>query len=441
MFRRPEIGVLLSLLLTFYFFGFLNPNLVAIKGIFRTSDLAILPLFIVLLMTLSQEKDLAYVLGSPIAKAMILLIGTVILVGVYTTIFYNISPVWAFKTGRVYLYYALFFPVAYLIRRKEQLNWLIYSFFWILIVFSLLYLLNFVIGSKVKIFPFRSEVLYKSGIIRTGVYGDCLPAFVLGSMLGILLYNNSKKLKKIAIGATLLFVLQTVATLGRAHWFGTVMGIGLTLLLISKKRIQAIKIISFSSILFIGMSIMIGTVFLHNPTVILSETSKRFKSAITDIEEISGTYEYRYEQMVSFARLIEKRPLIGIGFLHQEKVNFLPEAPHGLVRDIHVGLLNILIDMGMVGVIVFAILLFTFFKRAFFVFKNIRNSLYKGIIFGFIATFLGRLFSYTLATFSEYEKVAYLALTMAIMEIMYRIDLEETKRASNHISKRPLVLK
>jgi len=428
--KRPEIGLVLSILIIVDCFSFLNPFLLRIPYVFRIRDLAFSVLFIPLVREAVKRRNLGYIIESPISKALILFMAVAVFTGIYSILNYKTPIVLVIMVGRRYLYYAIFFVVLYNIRTKKQVDFLIKAFFWIVVIFSILYVVQFLVGNTVKIFPYptmihTSEMGGTVAVTRSYVSGKRFPAFILCSTLGVLVYSEIKKKKSLLYFASLLFVIQTMLVFGRAHYLGILSGIVLTFILaslVSSRKTKVIRKSIFYAILVI-LPFFLAEIFAAYVSIpALSAVQERFRSTFTDFFQLSGTFGQRYEWMIGYLGLIKKNPFLGLGFLHQEYAYLLSNLPRGHVRDSHVGLLNIPIDMGIIGSIAFVILVVALLKRAFFIFRRINNSLYKGIVFGFIAVFFSRLFAFTLDDFSNYEGIAYLSLMMATMEVMYRVD-------------------
>ena len=253
-----------------------------------------------------------------------------------------------------------------------------------------------------------------------------MPGLALPSLIGIALFTPSKKLKFWAIVIAALLSIQTFFTYGRAHWFGVAISCFVFCLLLpsDKRRIILRNFIALSLVIIFIMLIICqikyGSALAFTP-MLKERITYGASESLTGI----ATLNWRLLIAKGYMRIIKNRPIFGLGFLHDRYAYMIPGLPFSMVRNTHVGFLNIFIDLGIVGSILLIMLFVIFIKHSLYIIRNLQNKLYKILSIGLISAFLGRLAAFTLDTFSTYEGVTIIAVLMGLQEVMYDIDKKE----------------
>jgi len=427
LFKRPEIGFTIGFFILMGLFGIMGRSFLRVEGYFKLLDIVIITLFLSFIKEVLYQSDLRFLIKSPIAKALLLFMGSAIIAGIYAKFHYNVSLISIFQAGRVYLFYSFFFLSLYHIKNKKQLHLFLKIILIASILFSVLYIGQHIIGANLRIllgakrFGLMSVGSYST--LRLDIRADVFPGLVLPIMLGIAVFSSSKRIKKWAMIAATLFLAETIFTLGRAHWFGVAFScLIFWFLLPSSKRRLSYKYIIIAGLILIFILPLISMIRYDSPLSLFSLLKERSSSGVRDFAQRTGTFGSRYRLAESYWRLLKNKPIFGLGLIPTRSEEIIQELPKGKIRNVHVGILNIFIDLGLTGCFFFIILVVVAIKRSLYIYRNLQNQLYKALSLGILSAFIGRLAAFTLDTFSTYEEVTIIAIMLGLLEVMFRID-------------------
>jgi hypothetical protein len=269
---------------------------------------------------------------------------------------------------------------------------------------------------------------------RSYVIGKRIPALLMCSLIGIFLFE--KKLSKHSLVFTIgisVFILQTILTWGRAHWIATIIGVVIAFVLFAQTRLKK----SFKIIMVLFIITFILLFFVEFSNVSLSDSPlqlvfARIQGAYSDLTMKTGTYGYRIILAKGYLTgVLSKHLLFGVGFIHPEISEMVRYLPGPTVTNSDLGNFNILIQMGLLGCFSLIVLLVVFFKRTVFIFNITSNKIYRGIVWGILAFYIGRLFAWSLGTFVIYEDLVPFAISMGVIEAIYQIEQRETSKVLN----------
>jgi hypothetical protein len=367
--------------------------------------------------------------------------GSAVVTGIYTKFHYNVSLISIFQAGRVYLYYSFFFLTLYHLRNKKQLHFFLKIILLTTILFSFVYIGGEFMGTNYRILHSSVyQTMSSEGYVVTRVRNTagCLPGLVLPAMFAIAIFSSARRIKHWAMIAVILFLAETILNLGRAHWFGVGFSVLIVCLFLPPvKRRLVIRYLLAMSLILIALILIIS--IISDPSfALISVVKDRADSAFKDFFHKTGTYGWRYQLAEDYVRLLKERPIFGFGLLHRQYGNLLPDLPKDKVRNTHVGILNIFIDLGLFGSIFFIIFVVTVIRRSIYIYKRLQSWLYKAIVLGIISSFIGRLAALTLDVFTSYEDVFIITVMLGLMEVMYKLDKEGVSDNQQE-SKQPII--
>ena len=191
-------------------------------------------------------------------------------------------------------------------------------------------------------------------------------------MVAMLLYQfyryadgRSSRFGKLAL---IVLAMGAVVHFYRSLWIGVLAGI-IAQASIEGKR--GARTVGKFLIGLVVLSIGLGAILPEYGRMILS----RALSTVTEVEELSGSYGVRYEQIESWAPILREHWLVGIGFLHHDSVlGQRMEALHKLegTGNYDIGWVDLLGRLGTLGVVLLGWSLYLLSKGGWY------SSSYRG---------------------------------------------------------------
>ena len=202
LFKKPEYALLLSVLMIFDFFSLIPEDFLRMPGVFRLKDIFLILAFVPFLNGLfNRDPKIRVVIKSVIGKCILFLIFITACQLFLTNFLYPSESVNSiFRAGRKYFYYLLFFPAYYILidygRLKSFIRLLVLS----ICSFCVLFMLQFFLADKVKIFSGKIAVQNLQGFMVTRMYlsGAALVNVIFLIVLFILLLSPIVKKKSYA---------------------------------------------------------------------------------------------------------------------------------------------------------------------------------------------------------------------------------------------------
>ncbi len=207
--------------------------------------------------------------------------------------------------------------------------------------------------------------------------------FLMGIMMGLLLYYDSRRMRFVLFIALSVAVLTLIFTLSRSGWISFIF-MYLVFIFVSRKS-KPVLIIGFISMLFLGP--------LLTPEVVHRRVAETFRYGKTykffgHRVMIDESGSARLDAWGEGFKKLSRKPLLGHG---------VPGAP---VIDNQYTL--VMTETGLAGLAAFLFLLLTIFRRGFYAMKEVegRHGYAYGLAVGFMAGFSGLVaHAFTAATF------------------------------------------
>ena len=210
--------------------------------------------------------------------------------------------------------------------------------------------------------PFEGEVG------EPNTFGGYL-LFILCIVVGILLQNVPKKLRLTMICLSILIFIPFLFTLSRASYLGIVLSF-IALIILSKRKIVLAGVAA--TIILAGMVLQPEAVFSRVTYTFQKKREARVKVGGVYLDPSASARIYSWEDIFEAWK---KNPILGRGitgfkFLDGQYIRTFPE-------------------MGVVGFLALAWLLWIIFKHSLGIYKKMDDELYRGLALGFIAGFIG----------------------------------------------------
>lgn len=444
LFKYPEIALFIAFLVIINCFSLINADFLRMPNFFKIRDIFFVSTFLPLLYGIyKKDEKLKFVFSSPIA------------IGIYVILFFALVQILItklrfssesfnsiIKTGRVYFYYALFFPSLYILTDKVRIKRFVILSVGSVIIFSLLYILQFLVGSQYTIFLWAAVVeqnLQGFGVTRMYVTGMVAATLLFHICLMIFLFRGTHqyRIRKLNVFVLCITALQGLLTFGRAHIFGIFTGIlfGISCARGQQKFKSMLKI-SFYSLVLIFLYV-VSQVFLPQKENIFQAFFARTASTYNAINDSRDTFMYRINDSLGRIELIKENPLFGVGFVHDESRLFASKrGDNESLRTTDSGTLTLLIDFGFLGIIWLIMMAIIVLKRGSGIYREINEPLYKSLTLGIISFYFGRLFSFiTLSDFVVYDGITVITLSLVAMEVIHYqllVKKNEQKRLVNY---------
>lgn len=428
LFKHPEIALFISFLVIINCFSLINSDFLRMPNFFKIRDIFFVSTFLPLLYGIyKKDEKLKYVFSNPVA------------IGIYVILFFALVQIFItklrfsgesfnsiIKTGRVYFYYALFFPALYILTDKVRVRRFVYLCTGSIIIFSLLYILQFLVGSRYTIFLWAVVVeqnLQGFGVTRMYITGMIAATLLFHICLTIFLFRGTHqyRIRKLNVFVLCITALQSLLTFGRAHIFGIFTGIlfGISCAR-GQQKLKSMLKISFYSLVLIFLYI-VSQVFLPQKDNVLRAIFARNVSTYKAVNDSSDTFSYRIKDSLGRIKLIKENPLFGVGFVHDESRLFaFMRGGNESLRTTDSGTLTLLIDFGFLGVVWLFVMTTIILKRGSSIYREINEPLYKSLVLGVISFYFGRLFSFiTLSDFVVYDGIMIITLSLVALEVIH----------------------
>jgi O-antigen ligase len=311
------------------------------------------------------NKGLALFIKTPLNKA----IGFYILVCLISTLRgvvlgFVIPEKGLFYVLRYIEYFLLFILVVNHIHSRKQIKFFLTSFFVTCALVSIYGIMQIPTGVRVSA-PFEGEYG------EPNTFGGYL-LFILCIALGLFLKNVPQRTKISLFILLALIFFPFLYTLSRASYMAIIFSF-LVFVIMSKRKL----------VLITTMAAIAALIIVIRPEAIVSRVEYTFQERQADLARIFNVYldPSASARIFSWQDSVEawkKNPILGRGI-----------SGHGFIDGEYI---RILPETGAIGLLAFLWLLWSIFKHSILVYKKMDEELYKGLVLGFIAGFIGLVF-------------------------------------------------
>lgn len=430
LFRYPEIALFISIAAIFNFYSMVNEDFLRVPNVFRIRDVFFLLAFLPLLVGVYKKNPMvAHVFNNPVAKGIYIILCLSLLQALVTKMRFPDETLNSIiRMGRKYFYYTLFFPLLYvMLYRPGSFRRFVGLFALTGAALSAAYIAQFMLGPANSVF-LSGRVEYQSlqgaNVTRIYIMGTTIVTLLFHISLMVLLFCKDSRQRAIGAFLTVLSGIETLLTFGRAHILGvaggTILGIGLAGG--RNRTLTLLKVVIVIVLILVAVE-GVGRIFFAEKEFLFSAVSSRVTSVYSAMTRDSeDTFFFRIRESMKRQDLISRNLLFGIGFVHDESRLFASERGYDTaIRTADSGLVSLVLDFGVSGVIWLGIFTSIVLRRFFQLYRVAQSPFYKSVMLGILSFYLGRLLSFlTLADFVSYDGITIVVLSLAIMEAIGR---------------------
>lgn len=333
----------------------------------RLDDILIIIIGLSWLARMSINKELGMVLKTPLNKP----IAFYILLCLVSTLFGSLFGRVNFKTGfffvlKYFEYVIIYFMVVNHLKTEKQVIRFVWAMLITCTIVSIIGISQIPMGGRVSA-PFEGA----SGEPNT--LGGYL-LFIISITTGLLLTSASLRDKLIFSSLVLLFFIPFLYTQSRSSYVALIPAM-VSFLFLSEKKIIILSSIFFAVLIFL----------FFTPDVAKRRIDYTFIQGQNraDVVKIGGikldtSTSARVKSWYAASKDWVKEPLLGYGVTGY--------------RFVDAQYIRVLVETGLIGLLVFLLLIRTIYKIAFINFLSSKNAFNRGLSMGFLAGFTGLLF-------------------------------------------------
>jgi O-antigen ligase len=343
----------------------------------------------------------------------------------------SVDPVEARRWIRVLSYYLTFFIVTNLVRDRRQLNFLLNGLFILATIVAAAMVAQFLLGDTIQLLPGRVEALNTQGTVFEDItrilppgWSIVLVSFV--TLLCILVLEKPKPFGWLKFFPLGILGLALLVTFLRSYW--AVLILVIILLGYLLRGVEREKLIKWG-LLVISLAIIILLFIFSNPG---SRAAKLVDASLTRLSTLgdSGTFQgqdsslnWRMLENEYALTSIVAHPLIGsgMGFTYRPWDSRLdvPGNSFDFRKFIHNGYFWILLQSGMLGLLSFMWLSFSFLLRGFKYWRKISTPRLRGVVLGFTLVYLAVIIAAVVnSTFMQWRWTPVIGILMGLNEVI-----------------------
>jgi O-antigen ligase len=330
--------------------------------VIRIDDLLLIIITFAWLAKTAINKGLVLFIKTPLNKA----IGVFVLICIISTLRgvalgFVVPEKGLFYVLRYIEYFLLFILVANHIHSRKQIKFFLATFFITCAIVSVYGMIQIPLGVRVSA-PFEGEVG------EPNTFGGYL-LFIFCLALGLLLKKAPRNLRLALGGLIVLIAPPFLYTLSRASYLAFIFSF-LTFIFFSKRKLVLVAVM-----VTIAVSILI-----IRPEAVLERVKYTFSIEDESLARVGGVYlDYsssaRIFSWLDSYQAWKKQPILGLGitgfaFLDGQYIRILPE-------------------LGIIGLLAFLWLLWLIYKNSDLIYRQMDDNLFKGLVLGFMAGFIG----------------------------------------------------
>ncbi len=369
-------------------------------------------------------------LDLPLLLFVLWAIGTTI----YHIIYGGVKEEIAISEMRIISYYLTFFLSTNLIRNSEALSRIVKGLLWIATIVALLMIIQFILGTNIRILPGRVEHLITDGTVYSQITrlmdttgeGLITVAFIVQTTL--LFIQKIKFTHFVRLFQWAILGVGVILTFSRSHWILTLFSLFMLLFFIEAKiRWRILK--WFLVLFFLSPIVLLPVLAAPDsaPAHLVNASIERFFSVTNFENYVSGgesTLRWRDFEYVYGIPQIIKHPVtgLGLGAKYRDPIYDVDAKEKGLLYYLHNSHLWIAIKTGLIGYLFFISFLFFAVWRGFRLYKDVDDLYFRGAVLGFtLAVFSAIWVGLIHAVFMSLFWTPLLGLIIGINESIYRL--------------------
>ncbi|MCF7875258.1 MAG: O-antigen ligase family protein [Candidatus Omnitrophica bacterium] len=267
--------------------------------------------------------------------------------------------------NRYIIYFFIFFVGAFIGKRKFAVKMIILSLSIGAVLVSVGGLIDLFSGGSLR------RLLTSFGVPIYGTYF----LYTLPFLIGFMIFHPSLKLKLISFVAAVPVFTAFIFHGSRGVWLGLIIGFIITIILCSKKR-------GYLFGLSLLVVVLIGSVNFARERVMRSENY--------------SSVEVRFETAASAINIFKEYPIFGVGPGNYGGLmqNYYPDEAEGARKHLHAHntYLEVLAEMGILGLLSLLWILALFFRRGYRAIKKEPNAYNVSFMIMFLAVLVSEFF-------------------------------------------------
>jgi hypothetical protein len=320
IFRKPEIAILVSLVLTSTFLGFeSNPGISIGFGTIYLTDILIILNLVLIAIRLIVEPEFT-INRTPLDIPILLFVGFAILSTFIAIIQGSLPFLNTLHEMRIVAYYLVFFGVTNLVRTDDQIRYMIRGLIILAAIVAGITLIQYGLGESIQIIPGRVSTLRTEGITFQSVTriippGESSMFVVFIALSAVITLGGRKTSNQILILPWALTGLGVILAFKRHQWIPVILAFLIIMYLGRGKEMARL----FRSGLFISFIVLVSVFILYNftgstgPNFINSSIDRLISLFRPETYEVPSTLRWRdFEYKYAFDKLLS-RPFFGIG--------------------------------------------------------------------------------------------------------------------------------
>lgn len=422
----PAAFLAVALLVTHSCLSFINEDWFRFAYVFRISDLFFLGAMFICFVTILtiKEEDKPKILKRYTIIMAIIVLATLLQIFITQMRFPETTLLSSLRMGRRYLYIMLFYPACIFLFKNKNMR----VFVNIAAIFStfvsIAFIIQFLSKGRIYLIPFSRSVFQNMlGISAYRIYisGTELINFTFFFIFFHYIFTlfNKQKAKILLILAMIFTALHPLLSLGRSRIIGFLLALFVTIFMARNKkiRLRIARYLLLSLGFFILVILLFGIISPGEkglPGFIKDRTLSSFDEVLTN----TGTFRFRLDDSYYRIQLIKDNPLLGIGFLHDEsqELSYM-RGFNGQFRTADSGLISLMIDFGLIGLIGFLVIFIFIFKDLLFLIRSMPKDTYEyAVIMSIFAVLLIYIVEFlTSGSFMSFGGFAVLGIFMGIV--------------------------
>jgi hypothetical protein len=358
----------------------------------------------------------------------------------------------AIASGRIPIYYLLYFPVIAFIDDEKKLMWFLKALVVLLILVSI-YILFTAVAGKTIIHQWMKTAIAKKSImavdtgedgmvLRKGrlrdIPGISFVIIVLPVILGMIVYGWRRSSLMFYYTALFLGMIVVVLNFTRTVWVSYIVMALVMWFMIKGRGYRYVKVAMASGLFVVIITVMLMLVPKYSNSGIVTFMGKRLMSFF--VENVNTpTAVQRIVETKAALEEIEKHFFTGIGISAETDRKKITQNDTVYVIShmsyIHNSYLNIIFKIGIFPFIAYMIVCIVFLKRSYLLFRRTDRAYVKGLSIGLFLSFLRVMINAISQHYFWYmEAIAPLSILFGLNEVLIELDRKRTFREATTTS-------
>lgn len=391
--KKPEIGILgILILISSIIFEEELPIIPINIGSLHISDVLLIYLAMILFYKIFNDREFTFS-KSPANLPLCLFYISALLSAFVAINYYGMEFNTVVRVLRAISYYLIYYIVTNLIKDKKQIEFLVNGMFIVAVIVALAMLTQAIIGDSVHLIPGRIE---KSGTfeetyeaLRLLPPGQTLLYILFVTAISVItLKRDSKMLLSSYFYMIMVLGMGVILTYNRTYWVAVIFVGTMFMLMIPYKN--KMRLMSVTVLYMLMIAILFFTYGNENRfKETVESVSERFGSLVAGKElKQSASVDDRFRENEYAIAKIKEHPLLGIGLGNDYRPEIYDRKDE-LTYYVHNGYLWMLVDMGLLGFMLFMWFYSGFIIRCWKKWKFIEDTYLKALVVGFMLSGIG----------------------------------------------------